>query len=381
MITPLIRILTNGQRLEGRLLDRLSHLEVRESDVDPTVATLHFSLVQQPTGEYSPLDDDIFAAGEALAVEIAAPGGLAQRLFEGFATHIRPHFEEIEANCYVEIIAMDAAVILDAEERVAIYPDVSDQEAVEQILNRYQIALTSDNTPARQTENEQLLVQRGTDWDFLKRLSQRNGFVFYFEYDAVQDGIIGHFHRPRVNDPPQADLTILRENQNLTWVDFQLSMTGPVRHIGAAIDPIKKQIIRADEATELEPMGEEGLANTIEAGLKSAGATSAQVLLRDPFPLDTAINAKATGATDLARFLVEARGELDPALYRGLLRARLPVLIKGVGAKFSGTYYVRSVRTVLQEGQLTQTFIATRNALGQTGQEDFGQNAEEVPPE
>lgn len=381
MVTPLISVMTNGERLEGRLLDRLSHLEVRESDGDPTVATLRFRLIQRPTGDYSPIDDDIFAAGERLAIAIAAPGGVAQRLFDGFATHIRPHFEEIEANCYLEVIGMDAAVVLDAEERIAAYPDVSDQEAAEQILNRYQIPLTSDSTASRQTEDGQLLVQRGTDWQFLKRLAQRNGFVLYFDYDVAEDGVVAHFHRPRVDEPPQADLTILRENQNLTWVDFQLTMTGPVRHIGSAIDPIKKQIIRADETPELEPMGEEGLANAVEDGLKSAGAASAQVILRDPFPSDPAINATATGATALARFFVEARGEIDPALYRGLLRARLPVLIKGVGAKFSGTYYVRSVRTVLQEGQLTQTFIAVRNALSQSGLEDFGQQAEEVPPE
>jgi hypothetical protein len=381
MVTPLISVLTDGERLDGALMDSLSHLEVRESDVDPTVATLRFRLVQHPTGTYSPLDDDIFNAGEPLAVEIAAPGGLPQRLFDGVVTHLRPHFEEIEANCYLEVLAMDAAVILDAEERIAAYPDMSDQEAAEQILNRYQIPLVSDTTATRQNEDEQLLVQRGTDWTFLKRLSQRNGYVVYFEYDRAQESVVGHFHRPRVNDPPQADLTILRENQNLTWIDFQLTMTGPIRHVGAAIAPIKKQIIRADENTELAPMGEDGLATTVEAGLQEAGATAAQVLLRDPFPLDTAINAAATGATDLARLLVEARGELDPALYRGLLRARLPVLVKGVGARFSGVYYVRSVRSVLQEGQLTQTFIAVRNALGQSGLEDFGQDAEEVPPE
>jgi hypothetical protein len=79
--------------------------------------------------------------------------------------------------------------------------------------------------------------------------------------------------------------------------------------------------------------------------------------------------------------VIELRGEVDPALYRGLLRARRPVLVRGVGARFSGIYYVQSVRTTLDGGTLTQTFVATRNATGQTGQESFGQSAEEVPPE
>jgi pyridoxal/pyridoxine/pyridoxamine kinase len=77
--------------------------------------------------------------------------------------------------------------------------------------------------------------------------------------------------------------------------------------------------------------------------------------------------------------VIEARGELDPGLYRNLLRPHAPVLIKGVGDRLSGVYYVRSVRTLMQQGELTQTFVAVSNALGRTGQEDFGQSAEEEP--
>jgi hypothetical protein len=47
----------------------------------------------------------------------------------------------------------------------------------------------------------------------------------------------------------------------------------------------------------------------------------------------------------------------------------------------SGLYYVRTVRTAIDEGEITQTFIAERNALGQSGQEEFGRTAEEVPPQ
>ncbi len=77
--------------------------------------------------------------------------------------------------------------------------------------------------------------------------------------------------------------------------------------------------------------------------------------------------------------MIELRAELDPALYRGLLRARRPVLVRGVGRRFSGIYYVESVRTTLENARLLQTFVAVRNATGQSGDEQFGQSAEEVP--
>ena len=381
MATPSLSVLVDGQRLEAGVLDRLSRLEVWETDNDPSIATFRLGLSQRPTGDFTPLDEPQFEPGVRVAVELAAPGSLPTRLFDGYATHLRPHFEEIEANCYAEIIAMDAGAILDAEERVAAYPDVSDTEAAEQIVSRYGLSLQGEDTPARQTEDGQLLMQRGTDWSFLRRLAGRNGFVCYFEYDPAADAVAAHFKRPALKDPPQADLTILRENNNLRWIDFQLAMAAPVRAVGAAIDPINKRLVRSDGAPELEPLGESGLADAIEDGVKRAGGTAAQALLRDPFPSDAAINAHGTGATDLARFVLEARGEVDPALYRGLLRARRTVLIKGVGARLSGIYYVRSVRTVLEDSRLSQSFVAWRNALGQSGGEDFGQSAEEVPPE
>lgn len=60
--------------------------------------------------------------------------------------------------------------------------------------------------------------------------------------------------------------------------------------------------------------------------------------------------------------VVEVRGEVDCAHYRGLLRARHTVLLKGVGRTFSGGYYVHSVRTTLESGLLTQSFIALGKA-------------------
>ncbi len=380
MPTPLVNVLVGGRRLESHLLDRLLRLEVRESDSDPSVATLRLALSQRPTGEFVPLDDSVFAPGTAIAIEITPPGAMSRRLFDGYASHVRPHFEEIEANCYLEVIGMDIAAVLDAGDRIAAYPDMSDREAAAEVVGRYRIALKGEDTPGRQTEDGQLLVQRGSDWSFLKQLARRNGFVCYFEYDAATDAVVAWFRRPAVEEPPQADLTILRDANNLRWVDFQFTMLGPVRMVASAIDPLNKRIVRSDGALALDLLGAEDLGEQIEAGLIEAGAESVQGWLRDPFPTDVAVNAAATGATDFARFALEARGELDPALYRGILRARRPVLLKGVGRILSGIYYVRSVRTVLEEGRLSQSFIAYRNAAGQSGAEAFGQSAEEVPP-
>lgn len=379
MPSPRINVLVAGSPLDPSVLAQLVRAEVRESDSDPSVLALRFRLVQRPDGEFGPLDDDLFEPGVVLGFEVEPPGGLPQRIFEGPLTHIRPHFETIESNAYVELLAMDAAVLLDAEERVAAWPNMTDSDVVSQVLSGYQIPVEADDTAVLYDEDRQLLVQRGTDWRFLQHLARRNGARLYFEYDPDRDQVVAHFGAPGVGGPPQPDVVLLQEGSCLNWADLQLVATEPVTLTAAALDPIGKQIVRGDGTPALALLGDDDVAAAVEAGLKAAGATASRAFVRDPFPLDEAIGAATTAATDEARFVIELRAELDPALYRGLLRARRPVLVRGVGRRFSGIYYVQSVRTTLEGATLMQSFVATRNATGQTGQESFGQSAEEVP--
>jgi phage protein D len=380
MPAPLIQLLLDGAPVDPRVLDRITRMEVRESDEDPSMAAVRLQLSQQPGGTFSPLDDELFVAGARLGVEVASPGGLPQRLFDGIVTHVRPHFETIEANCYLEVLAMDDAVVLDAYERTASYPDASDADAVGDILARYNITAAVEQTPEQHKADERLLVQRSTDWQFIRHLARRNGYVSYFEYDDDADEVVCHFERRAVTATPQADLTILQSDANLKWLDLEWIVTGPVRVEGAAIDAIRKRIVSTDGTPALADLGESGLPDAIEQGLIDAGAIDGAVrLVRNGRATDEGIQAEGTARTDEARLAIEARGEIDPRLYRGLLRARRPVLVKGAGSRMSGLFYVRTVRTSIDDGQIAQTFIAERNALGQSGQEQFGQTAEEVP--
>lgn len=375
-----VNVWVGGQRLDGSTLTLLEHLEVRESDSDPTAVALRFRMVQMPDGAFRPVDEDTLLPGVQLGVDVVAPGGLPRRLFQGYVTHLRPHYESIESNCYLEVLGMDVAVLMDAHERVATWPDATDSDAATQILESYGLRVEAETTVAQHTEDRQLLVQRGTDWAFVKKLARRNGFQVWFEFDADREDVFAWFKKPDVSGTPQADLVLLQEGQNLKWADVQYTGVGPLRYAGAAIDPLAKRLLRAEgDETTLALLGDEDAAQAVEDGLVAAGSGGAVALLRDAAPLDEALSAEAVGATDRARFVLELRGELDPSLYRGLLRARRPVLVRGLGQRYSGVYYVQTVRTMLYEGALSQSFVAVRNATGQSGAESFGQSAEEVP--
>ena len=381
MSQPSLAIELADRPLDPAVLGLLTRLELRESDDDPSVIALRFRLVQRGNGEWQPVDEEhFFEPAAKLALDLAAPGGRPRRVFEGFVTHVRPHFETIESNCYLEVLAMDAAVLLDVHQRVQVYPDQTEKEAVEQVFGRYDIEVEAEDTTTRFEEHRIPLIQRGSDWAFVRECARRNGFVCYLEYDDERQAVVAHFGPPNFDGDAQPDLIILQPGENLAWFDVQLSSTRPLRSTGAVLDPFTGEVHTSSDGDDVEEQGEGGLADHIESRLTAAGAQGTSTMLSATRPISTVLDAIANATTRRSREVIEGRGELDPALYRGLIRARRPALVRGLGRSFSGAWYIRAVRTVYADAALTQTFVAVRNATGQSGAENFGQSAEEVAP-
>ncbi len=374
-------LLDGDTRLDAKALGMLSRLEIRTGEGGPSVLALRFALAQQPNGEWYPIDEDLFTPSRRLVVELAAPGGLSTKMFVGFVSHVRPHFESVEANCYLEVLALDHAALMDVEERCAAWPDKRESEVASEIFAAWELDSEIVDTSTTHEERKLLLVQRESDWQFLQRLARRNGYRCWIEVDPDRGEPVGYFGPLPLGRTIQPDLTIIAGDVNLVWLDIQQLALGPTKRVGAAIDPIEKRVIRSAGEASLEPLGDAGLISEVEAAMSEQGVTTAQRLLRDPWPRAELIEAQGNAGSDDLRFMVEARGELDPSLYRGLLRAHRPVLVKGVGRRFAGKWWVEAVRTVLDEGLLRQTFVLRRNELGIAGDEQFGQSAEEVEPQ
>ena len=80
----------------------------------------------------------------------------------------------------------------------------------------------------------------------------------------------------------------------------------------------------------------------------------------------------AQSVVDRSSWSIVAEGEVNTVAYARVLRAKQPVMVRGVGQEFSGRYYVeRVLHTIKSDGTWTQKFTLRRNATGLTRRENF----------
>jgi len=83
------------------------------------------------------------------------------------------------------------------------------------------------------------------------------------------------------------------------------------------------------------------------------------------------LQAYAQAVADQSALAITAEGELNTVAYGGLMRAKRPILVRGAGQQFSGTYYVERVHHILTPDSYKQSFTLRRNAVGLSGRESF----------
>jgi hypothetical protein len=143
-------------------------------------------------------------------------------------------------------------------------------------------------------------------------------------------------------------------------------MLGPATAKAATIDPDDKsaQKGQADEARQADGMGAEPSIPTDRPR---------QVLLSDLGMAQAGeVQRFAQAVVDRSSWSIVAEGEVNTVAYGGTLKAKQPVMVRGVGQQFSGRYYVeRVLHQIGSDGTYLQRFTLLRNATGLTGQEHF----------
>lgn len=358
MITEVVSIAIDGV-VQDALVPDIVDVEVEDDVAAASVFRLRVAIAQRRDGSWKHLDDQRFAVWRRVRLEAGYPGS-AETIIDGYVTHVEARLSSEDP--YLEISGFDVSAAMDLEEKQRAWANKKDHEIAQEIFSSYGLSYEVEDTVATHEDDVATILQNESDIRLLRRLAARNGFECH-----VRAGT-GFFRSPNMQDPPQKLLAVeFGAETNVSDLLIRVDGTHATEAEIRRIDPFEKR----EEAEALSASPRRGLGARSLADLRR-GQPAGRVLVRNqPSAVAREMQTRLRHAYDGATGFVTVEGEVDSRAYRGVLRARRLVTIKGAGESFSGLYYVTRVRHTFTADGYRQYFNAYRNAVGLTGQEDF----------
>ena len=359
-------LLVDGQPVDPAVLAAVQQLDVEDHADLADILRLAVGIgVREDGTGWTVLDDDLFGRLRRLTVTLTVGSGQAETLLHAHVVETRAELSSQPGHSVLRVVAMDPSVLMYLEEKIRAWPDMTDADIADSVFGEYGFTAKVEPTqPARQ-DDDAPTVQRGSDIQFLRRLAGRNGCECYVDVEPTSGAVEGHFHPPKLEDEPQGVLSVnLGSATNVDRFAARFDMLRPVTVDAGSLDTEDEdeQRVQVDQPS-LRALGKAGAGPDDQPRkvlLTGTGLSQAGELQR-----------YAQAVADESAWALTAEGELDTALYGGVLRAKRPVLVRGAGQQLSGTWYVERVLHTFTADGYTQRFTLRRNALGVTGQERF----------
>ena len=353
------------------VLDALAEVEVKVEDVGTSGFQLTFSIDKQ-----SPLQILFLLTGGSpllfmRVVLIATVNGVANVLIDGVVTNNQIAPGDKGSNSTLTITGKDLTVLMDQADWGGFpFPACPPEARVALLLAKYALfgvvplvvpsVLLFVPLPI-----DQIPSQQGTDLKYIRYLAEQVGYVFYIEPGPVP-GVSKAYWGPQIKIGPvqpalSADMDAYtnveslhfsfdQEKNKIPLVYIYNQQTGisipipippitPLNPPLGLIPPLPTNLLPPDLKPFRDDLAKMPIPQAIMIGL----ATAAQ-------------NAEA----------VSCEGSLDVTRYRGVLKARQLVGVRGAGPAFDGLYYVKSVTHKIKRGEYKQNFTLTRNGLVST---------------
>jgi hypothetical protein len=203
---------------------------------------------------------------------------------------------------------------------------------------------------------ERIPTHQGTDLQYVRKLADDVGYVFYLEPGPSPGTNIAYFGPELKVGVPQPALNIdMDAHTNVESMDFSFEPTKGV----LPIVYIQNQATRAPIPIPIPNL------NPLQPPLGALPTPLANVtVLKDTAKLNP-MQAISRGLAEAktSQDSVTATGELNVLRYGRMLKARGLVGVRGAGIAYDGLYFVESVTSTLGRGAFTQRFTLTRNGL------------------
>jgi phage protein D len=357
------RLLMNGTAADDNFYTQVTSLEVEENADLPGAIQLSLPVDRSDSGDLTYVADDRLKPFANLAVVATPEGGGDQCIFDGFVLTHKLHLQRGTAGSTLQVWGQDASWLMNLEEKVKEWVDVTDSDVANSIFSDYGINPATDNTEddsPSHTEDGHSLMQRASDIQFLRTLARRNGKLCRVACTDTPGQRTGYFAKPNLDGDPVVTLTL---NDPQAWtvdaLDFDWDVTRPtsVKARQALFNDTDEDGVSADTT-------DSGLSLLDAQGLSDFSGQTMTVLLTAPVDDAQELSLRAQSVLREADWFARCQGEADVARLNAILRVGTVVVISGAGSLNSGKYFVWSVRHTITADSHKMKFTLVRNAMG-----------------
>ena len=335
------------------VMDAFVALEVRNNDRERDVFDMELTLGKDSLVDYGLLAKGFFDPPNRIVIAVLI-GVLPEVLLDGIITTHQVMPSNRPGESTLRITGEDISLRLDLDPASETHANQPDSVIVTKILAKYaQYGIAPNVTPTTDVpiEINRVPSQQETDLGYIRRLAERNGFVFYIEplFPGTSQAYWGLDNRLGV---PQPALSInMGPQTNLDQpINFNYNALGPVTPKVTILDPITKTPITIPAPSGLRPP----LAARPSTPLRS-------YIARDSANLEPGQGVlRALSSSTDSSDAVAASGEIDAVRYGQVLRSRKLVGVRGAGLSYNGNYYVKQVTHRIRRGEYKQSFTLGR---------------------
>ena len=351
----------NGTQADDDLYTQISSLEVEENADLPGAIQLQLPVDSSNSGDLTFVSDDRFKPFSNLAVVATPTGGSDECIFDGYVLSHKLHLKKGTTESSVQVWGQDASWLMNLEEKVKEWVDVTDADVANSIFGDYGFTPSSDNTgedSPTHTEDGHSLMQRASDIQFLRNLARRNGKLCRVACTDTPGQYTGYFVKPNLDGDPVITLTL---NDPTNWTMDSLDLSWDVSRPTSVV---ARQALFNDTSPATGDSSDSGLTPLDAQGLSDFSGKTMTVMLTTAVDDAQELTLRAQAVLREAGWFVRCEGEVDVSRLNAVLRVARVVQVNGAGALNSGKYFVWSVRHTITQDSHKMKFVLVRNALG-----------------
>lgn len=357
------QFLLNGDAADDQLLAVMGPLEVEENADMAGAIQLTIPVDTDGNGDLTFVNDSRFQPFSNLAVVATPPEGSDECIFDGYVLSNKLHVQKGTIGSTLQIWGQDASWLMNLEEKVKEWVDVTDSDVASSIFSDYGITASDDNSDddsPSHTEDTHTLMQRASDIQFLRSLARRNGKLCRVACTDTPGDRTGYFAKPSLDGDPVVTLEL---NDPTEWtvdsLDFEWDVTRP-----SEVQAAQALFNDDDEDGASVDQTDSGLDLLDDRDLATFAGKTMSVLLTATVDSADELTARAESVLREAGWFVRCSGQADVSRLKAVLRVGSIVQINSAGSLNSGKYFVWSVRHIIDKESHKMNFVLIRNAIG-----------------